>query len=130
MLIYRSTQLTLLENYLHPRGAEQDSSTFLEVSQLVLFSEDMRSNWSDSPGYRFMQEYVLPMETPAMTSIFSGKLSGTSFVDGQKHSFTLKRTDGNYWKILDFTFIEGEPLTDDDNTQGHLAALADTLCAV
>ena len=115
--------VAMLDNYLHPRGAEKNSARFLEVSQLMLQSEDGRSNWSDSPGFRFMQEYVLPMQTPAMISIFSGKRPGTSFVDGQKHILALKRTDGNYWKILEFDFIEGEPLSAEDNQLGRFVAV-------
>jgi putative ABC transport system permease protein len=115
--------VAMLDNYLNPRGAEKNSGRFLEVSQLVLESEDGRSNWSDNPGFRFMQEYVLPMQTPSVISIYSGGVTGISFVDGQKYSLALKRTDGNYWKILEFDFIEGGALTAEDDELGRFVAV-------
>jgi putative ABC transport system permease protein len=115
--------VALLDNYLHPRGAEADSDRFLQITSLALISEDGNSNWVDNPGYRFMQQYVLPLETPELISMFSGVTSGTSFVDGQKHELALKRTDGNYWKILHFTFIEGAALDEEDNAQGRFVAV-------
>jgi len=115
--------VAMLDNYLFPRGAEKKSGRFLEVSKLVLESEDGNSNWSDNPGFRFMQEYVLPMESPGMISLYSSMVPGTSFVDGEKYSLTMKRTDGNYWKILEFNFIEGGPLTEEDNQRGRFVAV-------
>jgi len=35
----------------------------------------------------------------------------------------LKRTDGQYWKILDFEFIAGRPISDDDETNANLVAV-------
>jgi len=115
--------VAMLDNYLYPRGAEKNSGRFLEITRLVLESEDGSSNWSDNPGYRFMQEYVLPMESPEMITIYNSGVSGTSFVDGRKHELAMKRTDGNYWKILEFDFIEGGPLTDEDNQSGRFVAV-------
>lgn len=115
--------IAMLDNYLHPRGAETNSGQYLEVTSLVLVSEDGRSNWSDNPGFRFMQEYVRPLQAPKMISIFSSVTAGTSFVDGQKHELALKRTDGNYWEILRFRFIEGGPLSEEDNAQGRYVAV-------
>jgi len=118
-----TTVVAMLDNYLYPGGAESNSGRYLEVSSLVLVSEDGHSNWSDNPGFRFMQEYVLPMKTPERITVFSSVVAGTSFVNGQKHELALKRTDGNYWKILTFRFIEGSPLTEEDNESGRFVAV-------
>jgi putative ABC transport system permease protein len=35
----------------------------------------------------------------------------------------LKRTDGNYWKVLEVGFIEGQPLSEEDNINGRFVAV-------
>ena len=115
--------VALMDSYLFPSSAERNSGRFLEVSRLMLESEDRQSNWSSSPGYRFMQDYVRPMQTPALISVYNEGSSANSFVGGQKYELTLKRTDGNYWKILEFDFLEGNALTDEDNELGRYVAV-------
>ncbi|GJM08845.1 MAG: ABC transporter permease [Lysobacteraceae bacterium] len=115
--------VALLDSYLFPSSAEKNSGRFLEVSRLMLESEDRDSSWSSSPGYRFMQDYVRPMQTPTLISVYNEGSSANSFVDGQKYELTMKRTDGNYWKILQFDFIEGNALTDEDDELGPYVAV-------
>ena len=37
-----------------------------------------------------------------------------SYLNGQRVKSYLKRTDGEFWQILDFQFLEGGPFTEAD----------------
>jgi putative ABC transport system permease protein len=46
-----------------------------------------------------------------------------SYLNGQRVKSFLKRTDGAYWQILDFRFLEGGPFTSDDVRNGRMVAV-------
>ena len=46
-----------------------------------------------------------------------------SYLNGQRVKSWIKRTDGNYWQILDFQFVEGGPFTADDVRNGRMVAV-------
>jgi len=47
-------------------------------------------------------------------SIYASPQAVYSYPDGRKIQSFLKRTDAEFWRILDFTFLEGAPYTDAD----------------
>jgi putative ABC transport system permease protein len=52
-------------------------------------------------------------------AIYSKPHSVTSFVDLEKMVFDLRYTEGPYWEILDFDFIEGGPYTPEDERNAN-----------
>jgi putative ABC transport system permease protein len=66
------------------------------------------------PGYKLLDRYARGLEGVERLSIFSSGNNVQSFLRGQKITSTLKRTDGEFWQILDFTFVEGAPYTTTD----------------
>src|SRR5690606_27656821 len=90
-----------------------------------------RTNRSNSLlGYRFIEDHVLEMQTPELIGVFSGLMGAiaggsevTGFRDGIKIRSSIKRTDANYWKILQFDFIEGRPINEQEHQQGAYVAV-------
>ncbi len=60
------------------------------------------------------------VETLGIASLPNGVFS---YLNGQRVKSWLKRTDGNYWQILDFQFVEGGPFTADDVRNGRMVAV-------
>ena len=46
-----------------------------------------------------------------------------SYLNGQRVKSYLKRTDGVFWQILDFKFLEGDPYTERDVADGRMVAV-------
>ena len=46
-----------------------------------------------------------------------------SYPGGQRIKSFLKRTDAEFWRVLDFAFLEGGPFTDQDVANGSLVAV-------
>jgi putative ABC transport system permease protein len=76
-----------------------------------------------NPGYAFLTKYVKTLPGVEMVAIYSEDHPVTSFKDGYEIKSQLKRTDGEYWKVLEFQFIEGGPITDEDESSGHFVAV-------
>jgi putative ABC transport system permease protein len=75
------------------------------------------------PGYQFLDRYVRPMRSVEKVSIFTIPQLVSSYVQGQKIESYLKRTDGPYWQILQFDFLEGQPFTQQDEESGSPVAV-------
>lgn len=46
-----------------------------------------------------------------------------AWIGEQKHPSFIKRTDGAFWRVHDFEFVEGGPYDEEDDTQGRAVAV-------
>jgi MacB-like periplasmic core domain len=56
-------------------------------------------------------------------SIFTGHQLTHSYKNGAKTPLYLKRTDGEFWRILEFNFLEGGPFTAVDDKNANFVAV-------
>ena len=76
------------------------------------------------PGYAFLDRHARGIPGVAQMTLFTGFWSQVvSYVDGRKITSALKRTDGEYWQVLDFEFLEGGPFTAADERDGNAVAV-------
>lgn len=81
------------------------------------------STWQSPPGYRLIHEFARNLPGVELMTIQTGTTLATSFVDGRKIESDLKHTDGNFWKLYQFNFVEGGPFTDADVETARLVAV-------
>jgi putative ABC transport system permease protein len=79
--------------------------------------------WNSSPGYKLLDRYARGLNGVERLSIFANAQTVTSYVNGEKVSSSLKRTDGEYWNILQFDFLEGGPYSAQDVDQAQFVAV-------
>ena len=117
---------SLVENIIHPPGAERNSERFLAIEKMAISTSIGGRNQRTQPGYQFLNAVIKPMETPELTSIFSTRSQVAGFRNGKRIKSQLKRTDSQYWKILQFDFIEGRPFSEAEAKQGqHVAVISE-----
>jgi len=117
---------SLIENIIHPPGAERNSQRYLAIDKMSLTASNGRSNQRSQPGYQFLNAVIKPMKTAQLTSIFSLHNEVLGFKNGKRIKSQLKRTDSQYWEILQFDFIEGRPFSKNEAKQGqHLAVISE-----
>jgi putative ABC transport system permease protein len=117
---------SLVENIIHPPGAERNSDRFLAIEKMAVSASIGGRNRREQPGYQFLNAVIKPMETPQLTSIFSTKSEVAGFRNGKRIKSQLKRTDSQYWQILQFYFIEGRPFSETEAKQGqHVAVISE-----
>ncbi len=115
----------LLDHMLAPLAPEVNMDRTLMVSRMQMWggTEERQSVWSGDPGYGFLDKYCRDIPGVEKYSICSTGHSVASFLDGEKVDSKLRQTDGTYWEILDFSFIEGGPFTRQDEEQANMVAV-------
>ena len=111
----------LLDHAFAPHPPESRAERTLGIYLLALQGE--QSQRSGRPGYAFLDRYARGLDGVERTSIYTFAEPAISYVDGRKIQSWLKRADGEFWKILDFRFVEGGPFTAHDEENRNFVAV-------
>jgi putative ABC transport system permease protein len=65
-------------------------------------------------SYWFHNKYVKSLQTPEYVSISSFHNPIITYTENKRLVLDMKFTDGEFWKILDFEFLEGKPYSGED----------------
>jgi putative ABC transport system permease protein len=112
------------ENLLGKVPPETKCERILSMDWIQLFDKEGPA-WYGSPGYQFLTEYIKIHTLPRIecASVFSNVTPVATIYKGRMLKTRIKRTDGNFWKILDFEFVAGRPLTADDEKNAQFVAV-------
>lgn len=115
----------MLDHIFAPQEPEPRAGRTLGIYMVGLRGE--HGSYGGSAGYGLLDRIVLGLqeEVPAIEriSIFSLADTVVSYVGGRKIESSLKRTDGAYWQILDFDFLEGGPFSEEDEANARFVAV-------
>ncbi len=100
-----------------PAPPETKQDRTLGVFNTVMVGE--HTIMTGNAGYGFLSQYVKTLSDVEMVSIYGSGGTVSAYRDGSEIKLTVKRTDGEFWKILDFPFVEGGPITIDDETSAN-----------
>jgi putative ABC transport system permease protein len=120
-LVVLTVAAALLDNTFAPQQPESRFDRVLGTYVIGIYGETWGT--TTSPGYRFLDKYARGLSKAELTSIFTGVTSMVLYHDQRKLETHLRRTDGEYWRILDFKFLEGGPYTEDDNRNANFVAV-------
>ena len=112
---------SMLDHIFGPKAPETRSDRTLGVYDLFMEGE----SWvrDGSPGYAFLDRYVRTLPEVEFVSLFTEPSLVASYQTGQKVELHGRRTDGEYWRILDFDFLEGQPFTAEDEELANPVAV-------
>jgi putative ABC transport system permease protein len=105
----------LLDHTVAPHSPETRSDRTLGVFFLEMRGPQMTTNLD--PGYAFLDRYVRPLAAlPNVEKIAFVSLADpvVSYLKGRKIESDLMRTDGAFWQVMDFQFLEGGPFSAED----------------
>src|SRR3954468_12340480 len=88
-----------------PGAPEPRLNRTLFVDHAVMYGP--HSTWSSSAGFKLLDKYARNLPGVERLSLYEGDRTVHSFVEGRKITSALKRTDDEFWRILNFTFLEG-----------------------
>lgn len=109
-----------------PMPPETRQARTLISAQALAYGEQPdggMSAWCCTAGFALFDRYARNLPGVEYLSIFKSSRQVDSYVDGGKFSSHLKRTDGEYWKILEFTFLEGRPYSSEEVEQAAFVAV-------
>lgn len=114
----------MLENAFFPNGVEGKSDRFLQVAMVHARSADGRNVTTGPLGYKLIDKYLKPMASVERVAAASRPRKVAIYQEGRITSLDLRLVDANYWKVLDFTLLEGRLPNEDDDAQGrHVVVL-------
>ena len=111
----------MLDNVVFPNAPETKLDRMLTIDRAKMSGPNSSS--TSAPGYLLLDRYARDLPGVETFSIISDPDKVPSFIDGEKIESYLRRTDGAFWEIMEFEFIEGSPFTEDDNLAGNFVAV-------
>jgi len=120
-LVVLMVAAAILDNFFAPQQPESRFDRVIGIYTIGMYGE--RGGYTGNPGYRFVDQYVRPLRDAEMISVFSAQSTAVMYHAGRKIDTHVRRTDGNYWRILDFRFLEGGPFTEADNQSANFVAV-------
>ncbi|MCC7044450.1 MAG: ABC transporter permease, partial [Acidobacteria bacterium] len=97
----------LLDHSFGPGVPETNRDRMLSVMRVNMFGDGLRMSAHGS--YSLFDRHARNLPGVEYMSIFTNSITADSFIDGRKQTLALKRTDAGFWRVFDFTFLEGRP---------------------
>lgn len=123
-LVVLMVATAILDNAFAPRAPESRFDRTLVVYTIGIYGD--RGGITGGPGYGFLDKYLRGLPGAEEISIFSGTNRVVLYHEGARIESHVKRTDGAYWRILDFDFVEGGPYTQADDDNANAVAVITT----
>lgn len=120
-LVVLMVATAILDNYFAPRAPESRFARVLCVYRLTQWGP--QNIESTEPGYAFLQQYVKTLHGIERAAVFSNSQEIAIYRGTARIDASVKRTDADYWRILDFRFLEGGPFSAQDDASGALVAV-------
>jgi putative ABC transport system permease protein len=111
----------LADHVFAPGPPETRLGRMLSIERARLTGET--STWTGNPGFGLLDRYARDLPGVERMSIVSGVETVASFLDGRKVESRLRRTDGAFWEIMEFAFLEGAAFTAADDERGNAVAV-------
>ena len=92
-----------------PHRPELRVDRLLYINRMqLLYRDGGQSN--SGVGYAFLDQHARTLKTPEKVSLSEANYSvAVAYVGQQALKLDLKRTDGEFWQLLDFDFLAGRP---------------------
>jgi putative ABC transport system permease protein len=117
----------LLESAFYPTGVEGKSDRMLQV--VSLRAEGPTTTSTTPLGYKLIDTYLKPMKSVERVAVTTMPRTVSAYQDASVTELQMRRTDAEYWKVLDFTVLSGRVLNADDLAQGRFVAVVNATTA-
>lgn len=106
---------------------EPERARLLGVQRMRMSGE--HSIATSDPGYAFLDKYVRTLPSAELVSIVTDQWKTVAYAGETKAPVYLKHTDSAFWQMMRMRFLEGDPLTAEDDASGrHVAVINSATC--
>jgi putative ABC transport system permease protein len=123
-LLVLTIATAMLDHAFGPAAPETRQDRTLAVQYAILYGP--HNITGKSAGFKLFDQYARNLPGVERLSLFTNNFEAISYVNGQKVQSSMKRTDAEFWQILDFSFVEGGPYLRDDVDQARFVAVINT----
>jgi putative ABC transport system permease protein len=116
--------VAIADHQLAPSYPETELDRMLTLERMKMFGD--RSNWHSGPGFKLVDRYARDLPGVERMSVYTPSTEAVTFKEGRKLIFQLRYTDAEYWRTMQFAFLEGGPYTgEDDRNANRVAVISD-----
>ncbi len=120
-LLVLTLSAAMFDHIFQPYPPETRGDRTLSIYSIKLVGEDSES--SGPGGYGLYDRYMRGLPGVERMSILSMPATVLSYWNGARIQSLIKRTDADFFRILDFEFVEGGPFGEVDVTEGRAVAV-------
>ena len=120
-LVVLMVATAILDHLFAPVSPEVHQGRTLIVARAMM--RGGRSTWRSDPGYLLLDRCARNLPDVERLSISTSPRTVYSYVGGSRIQSVLRRTDADFWRILQFEFREGAAFTGDDVAQAQFVAV-------
>ncbi len=120
-LVVLAVATAVLDHTFAPKSPEVNQERTLGLYHMFMHGES--HVWESTPGYAFLDRYVRTLPDVERVTLFTQTSTLASYQTGEKTELHAKRTDGEFWRVFEFDFVEGEPFTPADEELGNAVAI-------
>jgi putative ABC transport system permease protein len=114
----------LVDHAVGPSGPERRQDRILIASATIgerIVGKSRRPLYH--AGYRLYERLLRDLPGAEATTAYIDRWSTRSYRDGRRIDSTMKLTDAGFWKVLNFTFLEGRGYDQEDVAQARPVAV-------
>jgi len=112
----------LLDQFLGSAPPEVNQNRTLSILR-VTATNDRSGISSAMSTYKFLDKHLKDLPGAEKTSIFNMQWQSIAHVGDRRIESFLKKTDANFFDIIQFDFLEGRPFTQDEYDNGNFVAV-------
>lgn len=120
-LLVLMVMTAMADHALAPMPPESRQARMLGVHSATMWGE--QNQWNSEAGYLLLDRYARNLPGVETLTIFGSFQTVTTYLGDRRVSSALKRTDAAFWRVFDFTFLEGGPYTEADVTEARFVAV-------
>ncbi len=120
-LVVLTVAAALLDHVFGPLPPETRTDRTRGVYMLRL--EGNGGRMTTFPGYGFLDRYVRTLPGAEKVALYTLQETVVTFHGGERIELYRKYTDGAFWEVLDFHFLEGGPYTARDDRERNRVAV-------
>ncbi len=122
-LVVLMVAFAFLDHVFGPNPVESRKERTLGIYFMEMKTPDKNGTWNGTTGYKFLDRNTRNLPNVEQMAIFSEQKQVVSYRNGEKIQSYLKRTDGEYWEILSFHFLEGAGYSAEDEKNRNFVAV-------
>jgi len=111
----------VLDHVFAPHEVEPHADRTLYVSSVSMTGPGR--SWGSGPGYRLLDRQVRTLPYVERVALATRPNRIPIYHEGDKVQCFFRYTDGEFWRIMNLSFLEGGPFTAEDDENGNRVAV-------
>ncbi|MCP3985148.1 MAG: ABC transporter permease, partial [bacterium] len=113
--------VALGDHFLAPSYPEVHLDRMLMLDRMEMSGD--RSSRHSGPGFKFIDRYARDLPGVERMSIVTNTSDMVSFMSGRKEVYFTRHADAEFWRVMQFTFLEGAAFTHEDDISANRVAV-------